>query len=612
MCGIFGMVGRRDHTGLREAALTLRHRGPDGFGEWSSPDRLAYLAHNRLAIMDLSEAGRQPMANEDGNVQLTFNGEIYNFRDLRRELEAAGHRFISNADSEVIVHGYEQWGLDIVPRLRGIFAFGLWDQARRRLVLARDHLGVKPLYYSLRDGQLAFASEPRALLPLLPGACEPDIDALFGYLRLGYVQGSASIWSGVSRLAAATIMEFDADAGTAEMHRFWAPPTAVGTGSLEEAIARTDKLLESSVREQLMSDVPIGVFLSGGIDSSLVSAYAAKAAPNIDSFFIDFIGWSGSEREDAQLAARHVGTRHHVAQVDHAAFDLQDPERARELFFAFDEPIADASILPTWHLARRIREEVTVALSGDGGDELFGGYNWYRQVLATHRRRAAWLFERSRRRVGLGREWPNGCRDQHDYYHLLHCPSFRTSELQQLFPQWHREAESAPTGIRIELPGGCGPEDPRYWQHVDLHSFLVDDNLARVDRASMAHGLEVRVPMLDYRIVDLALSLPAHLADPSGDSKQILRRVARAHLPQALQTKPKQGFSFPLERLVSNETMIQALRQGALCHRGILDRNGFEQWLAREGVQQFKLWLLFVLEQWARRWWLTDAEEIAA
>ncbi len=606
MCGIFGVVGRQDHSGLREAALTLKHRGPDGFGEWASPDRQAYLAHCRLAIIDLSEAGRQPMANANGSIQLTFNGEIYNFKELRAQLIAAGHLFKSQTDSEVIVHGYAEWGDDVVTHLRGIFAFALWDESKKRLLLARDHLGVKPLYYLLNGSEFSFASEPRALLPLLSRSPAADIDALFGFLRLGYVQGTRSIWEGISRLPAATFLIFDGERATVAIRRYWTPSAHTASMSMDDAVAATSELLDSAVREQLISDVPIGVFLSGGIDSSLIASFAARAQPNIDSFFVDFVGWEGSEREDAQAAATHVGTRHHVGEIDQAAFDLQDPARAHQFFAAFDEPIGDTSILPTWHLARRIREQVTVALSGDGGDELFGGYGWYKQVQSTPRRRLAWRVEHMRRRFGIGREWPRGCADQFEYYHLLHSPAFTNTELATLFPQWAPKANALRAGIRFELASECDQNDPKYWQHLDLQSFLVDDNLARMDRASMAHGLEVRVPLLDHRIAELALSLPPALVDAGQGGKPLLRQLSRAHLPARLQNKPKQGFSFPLHRVVSTDAMVSSIRNGAMTRRGMLDRNGLDAWLAL-GHQEMKLWLLFVLEHWARQWLWREA-----
>lgn len=608
MCGIFGMVGHREHAGLREAALTLRHRGPDGFGDWSSPDQTAYLAHCRLSIIDLSEAGRQPMANEDGSVLLTFNGEIYNFGELRKELVAAGHRFVSRTDSEVIVHGYEQWGDDVIPRLRGMFAIALWDEKRRRLLLARDHLGVKPLYYALHGHRLTFASETRALLPTLEKAAEPDVDALFGFLRHGYIQGSRSIWRGIARLSPGTQLSFDADSGAAQIRRFWHPESNAQDWSPEAATEAVRSLLDEAVAEQLVSDVPVGVFLSGGIDSSLIAASARLQSSDLNSFFVDFVGWGGSERDDAAAAAAYLGTHHHVDSIDQNSVGLADPDRARELFAAFEEPIGDMAIVPTWHLARRIRQHVGVALSGDGGDELFGGYSWYRQIRSTPRRRLAWRGEQIRRRLGRGRDWPHGCASQEEYYHLLHCPSFSRHELAMLFPQWERQAACLEAADWPDTVIASSHSDQRRWQHLDMQTYLVDNNLARVDRASMAHGLEVRVPLLDHRIAELALSLPLSLVDAADGGKPLLRRLAGKRLPAKLIAKPKQGFSFPMGRLIAESALVASLRAGALVRRQLLNREGLERWLdaPRLSNHDFKLWLLFVLEHWARQWLLRE------
>ena len=595
---------------MREAALTLRHRGPDGFGEWASGDRVAYLAHCRLAIIDLSEAGRQPLANGDGSLQLTFNGEIYNFQELRRELIAAGHHFKSQTDSEVIVHGYAEWGDEVVTRLRGIFAFGLWDDARRRLLLARDRIGVKPMFYAIHGSELSFASETRALLPILHSARQINVDAMFQFLRNSYVTGAHTIWQGISRLPPATTLVFDADHGTATMHRYWEPGSTDASWTEQAAAEELQQLLAESVSEELVSDVPVGVFLSGGIDSSLVTAFAAKASPSIDSFFVDFAGWQGSERDDAQAAAEHFGTRHHVSTIDEESMYLGDPVHARQLFSAFDEPIGDPAIAPTWQLARRMRQHVTVALSGDGGDELFGGYGWYRQVGATPRRKLAWNVEKVRRAVGIGRDWPEGCADQHEYYHFLQSPSFTRSEFQMLFPQWASRIQTLQAGITGAVRQGGDTGDQRYWQGLDFRTYLVDNNLARVDRASMAHGLEVRVPLLDHRIVELATSLPEKLVSAQGGGKPLLRSIAGSLMTEALQSKPKQGFSFPMERLVQEADMTKALTHGALIGGGLLDGGGFGRWSSegRRSNHSYKLWLLFVLEGWARQWLFPDFE----
>ena len=276
MCGIFGVAGRFSNDGLREAALTLKHRGPDAFGEWSEPDASVYLAHCRLSIVDLSDAGRQPMANEDGTVQVTFNGEIYNFVELRNELQNLGHRFRSATDTEVIVHAYEEWGTDCISRFRGIFAFGLWDAKQRRLILVRDRLGVKPLFYSLEGHQIAFASEPRGLLAVPGTKSNLFIPAAIQYLQYTYTTGPTTIWDGIFRLPPAHFLVYEAAQATITRHQYWKLPSAIQQWSLEDAAGRADELLSDSVREELMGDVPVGVFLSGGVDSSLISAFASS------------------------------------------------------------------------------------------------------------------------------------------------------------------------------------------------------------------------------------------------------------------------------------------------------------------------------------------------
>lgn len=596
MCGIFGMVSRRDHGGLREAALTLRHRGPDGFGEWSSPDRVAYLAHCRLSIIDLSEAGRQPMANEDGTLQLTFNGEIYNFKELRAELVAAGHRFASQSDSEVIVHGYEEWGDDVVTRLRGIFAFALWDEGRQRLLLARDGVGVKPLYYCMQDGEFAFASETRALLAARRGSRTAAPAAVMELLRYGYVRGAHSIWEGIARLPPASTLVFEAASGACKTRRYWCPPAQAGARDQAAATEELEALLADAVREELVADVPVGCFLSGGLDSSLVCSFAVGQSPGIRTYFADFPGWDGSERADAALVANHLGTRHHVDDIPGG----MRVDSGASVFDAFDEPIGDTAIIPSWHLSKAIARHVKVALSGDGGDELFAGYSRYQALPGSPRRRLAWFAETVRRKLGAGRPWPEGCAGPAEYFEFLMCPGFSTPELVALFPAWQREAVASAPGVAASAPAA---HDSRDWQLVDFDTYLVDNNLARMDRASMAHGLEVRVPMLDQRIIELALSLPASANPPANGGKLLLRRIAERRLPEQILRKRKQGFSFPLERFVSVPEMAHCVSQGALVGNGVLDRAALAAWLrAGEGAHGLKLWLLYVLEQWAVRW----------
>ena len=609
MCGIFGVVGRRSTVGLRDAALTLRHRGPDAFGEWTAVEPPVYLAHCRLSIIDLSEAGKQPLGNEDGSIQIVYNGEIYNFAELRSELERCGHQFRSRTDTEVVVHAYEEWGAACVERFRGIFAFGLWDGRRRQLLLARDRLGVKPLFYAIRGEQLAFASEPRALLAIPGFSRSLDVPAAIQFLQYSYTTGPNTIWSGITRLAAANTLVFDAASATAMRSVYWTLPLPDCHWTLEDAVGRTDELLGEAVREELMGDVPVGVFLSGGVDSSLVTAYAAQSSPAIKSFCADFVGWDGSEVNDSCNVARHLRTSHEVCSIDRNSCNLADAETANAFFHTWDEPLGDPAILPTWQLSQLTRKHVTVALSGDGGDEMFAGYNWYAQVQPSPRRRASWFVESIRRQYGIGREWPLGCANVFEYYQFLHCPTFSRTELRTLFPDWGAEVDLAEPGRLFAEKLDDDAPDFRKWQLLDMQTYLVSNNLARVDRASMAHGLEVRVPLLDHRLVEFAFSLPDDLCHRKGTTKFVLRELMRRQLPPEVLQKRKQGFSFPLERFITQAEMTSVVRAGALASSGVLNAAAFERWLhvTEAGNLQVKLWLLFVLEQWACHWWLGRA-----
>lgn len=604
MCGIFGVVGSRSFDGLRAAAQTLHHRGPDAFGEWTSTVSSVYLAHCRLSIIDLSAAGTQPLANEDGTVQIVYNGEIYNFDEIRKELVEHGHQFRSRTDTEVIVHAYEQWGHECVERFRGIFAFGLWDERRGRLLLVRDRLGVKPLYYNVSGQQIAFASEPRALLGLSGPGRALNVSAAVQFLQYSYTTGVDTIWQGIHRLPPGHMLEYSSQQSTLRLSCYWKPSADLRKSSFSDATDQAEAMLAAAVSEELVSDVPVGVFLSGGVDSSLTATYATKASPHLQSFCVDFTGWSGSEIADSRRVAEHLQTRHHACMIDQATSVFADDASSEQFFRTWDEPLGDPAIVPTWQLARHTRQHVTVALSGDGGDELFAGYNAYEQVQPTPRRLLAWFLESWRRRVGIGRDWPLGCANQSEYYQLLHCPSFTRSELKLLFPDWSSMIEQATPGAVFNhwLEPTVSPV--RQWQLVDLHTYLVDNNLARVDRASMAHGLEVRVPLLDHRVVEFALSLPEDVTHLNGVSKRTLRELTTRHLPPSVATKRKQGFSFPLGQIICRKRMSAEVKTGVLARSGLLSIKGFQSWCQSpaSSATEFKLWLLFVLEKWAHHW----------
>ena len=604
MCGIFGVAGRPSFEGLRAAAQTLHHRGPDAFGEWISPTSAVYLAHCRLSIIDLSPAGTQPLGNEDGTVQVVYNGEIYNYDELRTELIEHGHLFRSRTDTEVIVHAYEQWGDNCIERFRGIFAFGLWDERRGRVLLARDRLGVKPLFYRVSGQEIAFASEPRALLELNGQKRSLNVPAAVQFLQYSYTTGVDTIWRGIHRLPPGHTLAYALRPSTLRMSCYWKPSAACDDRSFTDAVDQADALLSTAVAEELVSDVPVGVFLSGGVDSSLTATYATKASPHLQSFCVDFTGWSGSEISDSRRVADHLQTEHHACAIDLTSSLFADADATDQFFKTWDEPVGDPAIVPTWQLARHTRQHVTVALSGDGGDELFAGYNAYEQVQPSPRRRLAWIVESWRRRYGLGRDWPTGCANPSEFYQLLHCPSFTHRELKLLFPDWTQDIEQAAPGAVFDHWLDPQASPLRRWQLVDLHTYLVDNNLARVDKASMAHGLEVRVPLLDHRIVEFALSLPEDVTRLNGISKRILRELTKQHLPHSVANKRKQGFSFPLAQIIGHDRMVRDIEYGVLTRAGILSTKGFKSWTQSPApvASDFKIWLIFVLEKWASYW----------
>jgi asparagine synthase (glutamine-hydrolysing) len=559
---------------------TLAARGPDGEGTQALAGGRVALGHRRLSIIDLSEHGAQPMANEDGSVWLSFNGEIYNFRELRKQLELEGHRFRSASDSEVILHAYEEWGDACVERLRGIFAFGLWDERRQRLLLARDRLGVKPLYYWPHDDGIVFASQPRAILAHPRFRRAVDASALQHYLVYRYVPDAACIWSGMAKLPAAHRLGVDRHGLRRE--RYWQLRYQPRVHDQREAVELVREKLEDAVRAQLVSDVPVGVFLSGGIDSSTTAAIASEIhGSGLPSFTIGFDDPDADERPFARLAARQIGTRVHeqVLSLD-AALELV-PEFAA----LHDEPFFDHSSLPTLAVARLARRhDVKVILSGDGADELFAGYRWYEggdttRSLAFWRRRAPApdpLLRHLRRISPLGGALPEGL--------VVDAPPFDPLALLRRF-----DVPDAPRVTRLQL--------------LDVHTFLVDDVLLKVDHASMACGVEVRVPMLDHALVEAAFSIDARLHFAGGERKALLKRAAARWLGPDILSDRKKGFSPPLEAWLSHGLAARAaalLRDGVLVSRGLLRADGVAA-IAAEG-RPGPLWLLFAAELWARHW----------
>jgi asparagine synthase (glutamine-hydrolysing) len=589
-------------------ADSLRHRGPDDCGVWASSDGGVALSQRRLSIIDLSPLGRNPMPWDGGRLWITFNGEIYNFLELREELQRAGHRFRSQTDTEVILAAYDQWGTDAITRLVGMFAFGLWDSARRRLWLVRDRLGKKPLYYTQRDSELQFASELKALLVDQTFRREVDADAIGLYLRYGYVPSPYTIFKDARKLPPAHYLLWEN--GRAVVTRYWDPvPFAASRVSLpdREAEAELESRLTTAVKQRLIADVPLGAFLSGGIDSSLVVALMNECgARPVRTFSIRFDNPEYNEADHAAAVARHLGTDHYEQTCSDRDM-LATVDRLPEMF---DEPFADSSAIPTLLVSKIARERVTVALSGDGGDELFLGYP--RHMYHAH---AAWALAlpgpvRRAAAIGAARMPTRRLRriadvlrsDEADRYARF-ITWWSPEELVTL--TGHPPAD-APFYADALSRSQAVPADVRPG-FLDLVSYLPDDILTKVDRASMAVALEVRAPLLDHRVVELALALPLSLKRRGRTTKWVLRELLYKRVPRQLVDRPKMGFGVPLDDWFRGPLRE---RMNACCSSADLEELGIDASPIRQLWSDFqtgrtnradRLWQIYALVAWSQR-----------
>jgi asparagine synthase (glutamine-hydrolysing) len=557
MCGICGVARPNgppiDAEAVRAMAHTMRHRGPDDEGVWRSPDGRVSLGHRRLSIIDLSPAGHQPMTDRSGTLQISFNGEIYNYQELREELRALGHGFRTLTDTEVILEAYHEWGVDAVKKLNGMFAFALYDLDRDRLFLARDRAGEKPLFFHHENGTFTFASELKAMMndPSFPRVIDPF--ALNQYLAFGYIPDHFCIFKGVQKLPQGCAMTYDLRSSSLRVWQYWTlPQPSKGKPAGDEALVdELEALLLDSVRLRLIADVPVGIMLSGGVDSSLVTAMAARVSSKpVRTFNISFPGHGAmDESPHARLVASHFGTEHVEIAAESATVDLL-PELARQ----YDEPMADSSMVPTYLVSRAIRRDATVALGGDGGDELFGGYmhyEWVRRQDLVRRfvpqalRSAASAFGR-RLPLGVrGRGYLIGSARDIDWSIAHANIYFDAASRRRLLAGSGIAADDAAEASKVVL--STGDTAVQRAMAMDFRSYLVDDILVKVDRASMLASLEVRAPLLDPRIIELAFGrVPDRLRAWKGQRKVLLRKLARRVLPPQFDVTRKQGFSIPL------------------------------------------------------------------
>jgi asparagine synthase (glutamine-hydrolysing) len=620
MCGIAGKLNFDPAASInreRLAAMTavVAHRGPDADGFYVAPG--LGLGHRRLSIIDLS-TGDQPLANEDGTVWVVFNGEIYNFREIRFELEHAGHRFRTRTDTEVIVHAYEQWGDEAVHRFRGMFAFAIWDEPRRRLLLVRDRLGIKPVYYSVTPTGLTFGSEIKSLLEDPEVARDWSAEALDSYLTLLYVPSPRTIYRHIDKLAPGHLLV--AQNGHVTVRRYW-DLAFTGDGDPareEEYLDRLEALVDEAVRIRLLSDVPLGAFLSGGVDSSAVVAAMVRAAPSrVLTSAVGFDEDGFSELEHARAVAAHLGCDIHEKIVRPDAADLLP-----KVAWHFDEPFADSSAIPTYYVSAAARERVTVALSGDGGDELWAGYARH-SVEHWEARARRLLGKRGGSLAGSLANWiPLAIKGARSLRHLALTPAdacarkhaygqFEADARSAVYhPDFTRSIEGAdPLDTFRSAYDACPSPDPiDRALYVDVKTYLVDDILTKVDKMSMAVSLEARVPLLDHRLLEFASTVPAALKLRNGRRKYLLRRLLERRIPKSIVDRPKHGFTAPIHEWLRGPLASMAADlffDGRLRSRGVLDERAVARmWHEhRNGTRdhRHRLWSVLMLELWFRQ-----------
>ncbi len=612
-------------------ADALTHRGPDMGDQWIDPEAGIALGFRRLAIIDLTPTGHQPMTSADGRFVVVYNGEAYNFADLREELAAAGRKFRGTSDTEVFLEGCVAWGVEAtVDRLIGMFAFALWDSREKRLWLGRDRIGIKPLYYGQFDNLFLFGSELKALRAKDGWRPEIDRDALAAYFRFNYVPAPHTIYRNIYKLEPGTLLSFRVGEKP-KLERYWNLASVASQGPLlndeEEALVECEALLRDAVKRRLVADVPLGVLLSGGVDSSAVAALMqSESGHPVKSFTVGFENAGFNEAGHAKAIAQHIGTEHHELYLSEA--------RALELVPSlpdwYDEPFGDSSALPTWLVAQMAREHVTVALSGDGGDEVFFGYNRYHAAATT------WSNVR---------HIPKPLRTMAAAA-ISSIPTAGWDAAARIFPQSMRPSLAGDKAHKLSSILGEADADGMYrrlvshWSNpeqlvancmepinaawndaraisdfsermafLDTKTYLPDDILTKVDRASMAVSLEVRVPLLDHRVVEFAWRLPKQMKLKGASTKRLLRRILYRHVPRELVDRPKAGFAVPLDQWLRGPLRNWAealLDEKKLKREGVLNpgpiRHAWTNHLAGRGNEGQAIWGVLMFQSWRERW----------
>jgi asparagine synthase (glutamine-hydrolysing) len=619
MCGIAGVVSKTRESNITEALVhhmceQIVYRGPDDEGLYVADG--AGLGMRRLSIIDLS-GGHQPVFNEDRSAWIVFNGEIYNFPDLRPDLESTGHRFRTHSDTEVIIHLYEEMGADCVNKLRGMFALAIYDKTKRKLLLARDRLGKKPLHYALHHGNLYFASEIKSILAVVPELAEVNAQALLEYLYYGYVPDPITAFTGIHKLPPGHVLEFQD--GKLSIRQYWDLPqyNTHAPKNEEECLEELEQRLFEATKIRLISDVPLGAFLSGGTDSSTVVALMARASSGpVKTFSIGFKKDDFNEADYARLVARKFATDHHELILEPDVV-----QTVGHLTSSLEEPFGDSSMLPTYYVSQMARQHVTVALSGDGGDEMFAGYDRYR--IHDERRIFEHIPEWARKlfRDQIFPRLPNAMQGRKFSYnvslpwqeryidHLAFVPAFErdTPLLSDDFRQTLNRSDDPANVLRRYFAQAPAKDPVDQLLYVDTKTYMLGDILTKVDRMSMLNSLEVRVPILDHVFVEWVAGLPSEWKLRGGQQKYILRKLAeRVGVPREVLYRQKRGFSLPLVHWMRNELkdMLMILLEPRTLDRGYFAAAGvrklMDDHLVRGKTMTGRIWRLLMFELWHR------------
>lgn len=608
MCGIIGKISNKiDIEKFIKMRDTLSHRGPDDEGLFINDSNQVALGHRRLSIIDLTKAGKQPMSNEDGTIWITYNGEIYNFKTIRRELIEKGHIFKSNTDTEVIIHGYEEWDVDILKKLNGMFAFGIWDDNKKILFLARDRVGIKPLYYFYDEKRFIFASEIKAIVKDEKIKREIHPDAIKYYFTLGYIPNPLSIWKKIKKLPQGCYLIYNLEKEL-EISNYWNLKLKNESDNLKNIIKKIEQYLEKSIEFRLISDVPIGVLLSGGIDSSLITALAYKKDSKLTSYSIgiETIIEKDLKYVDIFLKSIPITNKKNILSSNNIN-DYLD-----KILFHYDEPFGISSIFPTFLLMETIYNEKKVIISGDGGDEVFAGYDWYKlykkyYFLLSLFQILNYVFNRFKNKIfrrvydrfgntikmfsskGLAR------------YRLAHRYYFKYEELREILTdKILDQLENSNIEYKYDMDNS---NSIKRLQFFDFKTFLVDHVLVKVDRASMAYSIELRVPFLDHNLIEYILSLPDKIIYRRGKLKYLLKKLSKSFLPKEIIYRSKRGFDAPIEKLGFIQKNIHILKNSELVNDGFIKKKYIRNVL-NTPIHNLepRIWLIILLELWYRKW----------